>query len=348
MSEIPWFYVDDGFADSKPVVNLPDHLVKVPLRLAACGLWVLAGSWSAKEELDGFVPPSKLRQLGATPTIIRALTEPGPLNAPLCSTEPDPWWTQEWAQDQAQIRAQIGSRSGPNRGPIWVRNWPKWQKTRAEQVAKRKADAEKKRDKRNGQKIKGRNAVPSINAEMSLGDNSGDIAGDDTRDEPGDTRPPVNKLGLDVPEGHPSDTSRARPRGPDPTQTLNGHLGEGTNASSAEPEPPRFCQRHMPSGTLESCGACKQTRKDHERWLEAQSDTRLAAIEAQAAALRDQRRQDAQTRIDAIARCALCDPDGYRNGKVCDHVDRSHTARDGMAAVRAALTKPSPPTEGAE
>jgi hypothetical protein len=40
---VPWFYVDDGFSDSKPVLNMPDRH-----RLAACGLWVLAGSWSAK------------------------------------------------------------------------------------------------------------------------------------------------------------------------------------------------------------------------------------------------------------------------------------------------------------
>src|ERR1700742_1294424 len=68
---MPWFYVDDGFSDSKPVLNMPDRH-----RLAACGLWVLAGSWSAKEELDGFVPNSKLRQLGVRPPILAALTEP--------------------------------------------------------------------------------------------------------------------------------------------------------------------------------------------------------------------------------------------------------------------------------
>jgi len=40
----------------------------------------------------------------------------------------------------------------------------------------------------------------------------------------------------------------------------------------------------------------------------------------------------------AIAACGLCDADGYRpNGGVCDHVDRSATARAGIAKVRAAI-----------
>lgn len=42
----------------------------------------------------------------------------------------------------------------------------------------------------------------------------------------------------------------------------------------------------------------------------------------------------------AISRCSLCDDDGYRpNGTVCDHIDRSATARAGMARVRAALAQ---------
>jgi hypothetical protein len=42
--------------------------------------------------------------------------------------------------------------------------------------------------------------------------------------------------------------------------------------------------------------------------------------------------------VEAIAACDLCDPDGYRsNGKVCDHVDRTETARAGAEACREAL-----------
>ncbi|MDQ2628401.1 MAG: hypothetical protein M3Y90_15585 [Actinomycetota bacterium] len=39
------------------------------------------------------------------------------------------------------------------------------------------------------------------------------------------------------------------------------------------------------------------------------------------------------------ANCPLCDDAGYRNGIVCDHIDRSETHRRGIEACRAALAK---------
>lgn len=172
---MPWFYVDDGFSDSKPVLSLPDHLVRVPMRLAACGLWVLAGSWSAKEELDGFIPAAKLKSLGAPRSVVAALCDPGALNAPLCDSESD---------------------------GISVRNWAKWQKTKAENEAARKREAEKKRTQRR----RGRNYVSSENTEMSPGDTDGDTEGASEFVSPGD--------------------SPGESRGPDPTHPLDvTHVG---------------------------------------------------------------------------------------------------------------------------
>lgn len=109
---MPWFYVDDGFSDSKPVMNLPDRY-----RLAACGLWVLGGSWSAKEETDGFVPDSRMRQLLAGQhrrgPIVRALTDS---SAALCE-EVD--------------------------GGFLLKNWNDWQQSHAELVEKRRKNASK-------------------------------------------------------------------------------------------------------------------------------------------------------------------------------------------------------------
>lgn len=142
---MPWFYVDDGFSDSKPVLNMPDRH-----RLAACGLWVLGGSWSAKEELDGFVPNSKLRQLGARPPILAALTEPGPMSAPLCEKLPT---------------------------GIQFNSWGKWQKTRADLNEKRREDAERQRawreahpDAKPVRKVRGRNALASTDDGVSQRD----------------------------------------------------------------------------------------------------------------------------------------------------------------------------------
>lgn len=150
---MPWFYVDDGFSDSKPVMNLPDHLIRCPARLAVCGLWVLGGSWSAKEELDGFIPDTKLRQLGITPTIRHLMTDPGPLSAPLFDT------------------TAYG---------VVTRSWHKWQKTKAELEANRKREADKKRKWRAGQK--GRNYLPaSTDEDVSPQDSPVDTS-DDSKD----------------------------------------------------------------------------------------------------------------------------------------------------------------------
>lgn len=135
---MPWFYVDDGFSDSKPVTHLPTRH-----RLAACGLWVLAGSWAAKEETDGFVPDSRLKLLGARDSLIDALTTPGPSSRPL------------WTKVDAGVQFE---------------SWSKWQRTRDELLQKRLADAERQRNSRSRRR-KGRDALTGDDAGMSHCDN---------------------------------------------------------------------------------------------------------------------------------------------------------------------------------
>ena len=145
---MPWFYVDDGFSDSKPVLNMPDRY-----RLGACGLWVLAGSWSAKEELDGFVPDAKLRQLGARPPIVAALTDPGAMSAPLCTRvsggiQFNSW--EKWQPTKAELEAERVENARKREADA--------ERKRAERAAKNEADPERPRRRR-----KGRNAVTSAN-----------------------------------------------------------------------------------------------------------------------------------------------------------------------------------------
>ena len=65
-----WFKVDDGFYSSKKVLSIPrTH------RLAAVGLWTMAGNWSGRELSDGRVPEYVLAELGATPRLRQALVE---------------------------------------------------------------------------------------------------------------------------------------------------------------------------------------------------------------------------------------------------------------------------------
>lgn len=273
---MPWFYVDDGFSDAKPVLNMPDRY-----RLAACGLWVLAGSWSAKEELDGFVPNSKLRQLGARPPIIAALTDAGPMSAPLCTQVP---------------------------GGIQFNSWEKWQPTKAELEAerienerKRQADAERKRaeraakndqtPERSRRRRKGRNAVTSANT------------ADTTTTEPVASEP--------CPNGHNTDVqrdSRARagarldPTRPDPTRpsSSSGYEGGGVTQATAHEIPPRPECRDHEENSETRCHACRRRRE----W-DQQHDEQIHADEL------ERKRAAKATAAQARRECERCDEDGW-------------------------------------
>lgn len=65
-----WFKVDDGFYTSKKVLSIPRSC-----RLAAVGLWTMAGNWSGRELSDGRVPNYVLAEIGSTPRLRRALVE---------------------------------------------------------------------------------------------------------------------------------------------------------------------------------------------------------------------------------------------------------------------------------
>lgn len=100
---MPWFKVDDGFFSSKPVLRLPRRY-----RAQSVGLWLLAGTWSAQEELDGFVPEYVLSELCGTPSLAAQLVSVGL------------WENVDRASSERGI-------SG------WrFRNWGKYQPTKAE------------------------------------------------------------------------------------------------------------------------------------------------------------------------------------------------------------------------
>lgn len=255
---MPWFYVDDGFSDSKPVMSLPTTPVRVPMRIAAVGAWVLGGSWSAKEELDGYIPHAKLRSLLVPRSVAAALCSPGSLDAALCCPDTD---------------------------GILVKNWAKWQPTKAELVAKRKREAEKKRNQRR----RGRNFVTGIDDQVSPGDmdQEADLDDEDSKDaSPGDSPSPTPPHPIVV------------------TETSVGPVGGVPPTAHTADPPSRFCDLH-PNGTRKRCGDCGNARHARKAWDERQAE--LAG--AQDAADAEARRSAAAIR-DA---CQLCDENGLTN-----------------------------------
>lgn len=116
---------------------------------------------------------------------------------------------------------------------------------------------------------------------------------------------------------------------------IRGYVGtEGHQRDELAPEdpPPPFCLAH-PGGTDRPCGACADARHTREAYDRATSERQRAQ--------RESKQQAAyEAKLAAIVVCEICDDDGYDGTRVCDHVDRSATAKAGLARARAALENP--------
>jgi hypothetical protein len=88
---MPWFKVDDGFSTSRKVISIPRRD-----RLAAVGLWTMAGNFAAKELTDGHVPAYVLDDLGATPELIDLLVASGLWDR----DEQGEIWFHDWCEYQ--------------------------------------------------------------------------------------------------------------------------------------------------------------------------------------------------------------------------------------------------------
>ena len=117
---MPWFRVDDGFYDHPKLLAIPRAD-----RVAAAGLWSLAGSYCARYLTDGFITDSMARQLGGTPRLIAGLVE-----ARLWIPVDDGYQFYDWGDYQA-TRVEVEAKR---------RAW------RARQAKLRAAKAQSERD----------------------------------------------------------------------------------------------------------------------------------------------------------------------------------------------------------
>lgn len=157
-----WFKVDDGFYTSRKVLSIPRRN-----RLAAVGLWTMAGNWSGRELTDGMVPMYVLDELGATETLIQALV------------------TARLWLDHRSVEAQ--SSLGRGSACIEFSKWAEYQPTRE----KVESDREKERIRKENYRLSRRDThgtptdVPPESHEESQG----------ASEYPDPTRPdPTNEL----------------------------------------------------------------------------------------------------------------------------------------------------------
>jgi hypothetical protein len=95
---VVWFNVDDGFSTSPKVLGIPRGE-----RMAAIGLWTIAGSWCSKHMTNGQIGSFMLDEWGADPVSVGALITSG-----LWETTDEGFvfhdWTS-WQRSRQQIEA---------------------------------------------------------------------------------------------------------------------------------------------------------------------------------------------------------------------------------------------------
>lgn len=111
-----------------------------------------------------------------------------------------------------------------------------------------------------------------------------------------------------------------------------GYVSPEAHLPGADDPPSPHCPQHH-GGTTAPCRACGDARRARIEWESRQSLATHAARSAEAL-------ERAELRARAIAECALCDDDGYRDTAVCDHdPDRDAINERGRAMAREALEK---------
>ena len=81
-------------------------------------------------------------------------------------------------------------------------------------------------------------------------------------------------------------------------------------------EPNQYCKAHIPFGSDSPCGPCKIARLAHEAWTERNHGSawmRLAEMANLGPTPEEQRLEEEQRRLEAIANCDQCDDNGDKH-----------------------------------
>lgn len=231
-----WFKVDDSFYDHPKVFDAPD---------CAVALWTRAGTWSARNLTDGFVPAG--------------------MPARLCD-DPD-------TAVKELVRRGLWSRTS---GGYRFHDWAHYQPSRdaVEDLRAKRADAGRKGGQAKAARAKVGNGMVTT-AENASPDGLLANAGPETVTS-------ANKQNASnaVANASPVGKQNAAPARPGPSRSTQG--GEVPHGGRPLNEPPTTCPEHENDANPPPCGACKQARETHEQW--ARNRAAQAALRTQAAA----------------------------------------------------------------
>jgi len=220
---MPWFKVDDGFANSKPVLRIPRRY-----RAQAIGLWILAGTWSAKELTDGFVPDYVVEELGGTPAMAEQL-----------------------------IKAGLWEKA--ENGYQFVR-WSDYQPTKVEVLTRRAQEAERKQRAREAKRNRSDLGIVDNVRNVSQWDTPGSPAG--VRPEsalPDPTRPDPTRINRDLVGELTSVGARCPRHHHDPDPPPCGACADARRANDAAKQTAdaeRQAQRAALRAAIDDCTHC--------------------------------------------------------------------------------------------
>ncbi|MFI6819741.1 hypothetical protein ACIBJE_02165 [Micromonospora sp. NPDC050187] len=316
-----WFKVDDSFYDHPKAFDASD---------AAIALWLRAGTWSARNLTDGFVPTGMLARLSTTPDAAAGeLTARG-----LWKKARGGYRFHDWADYQpTREEATAGKKKLSAAGALGNhRRWhvvagkvdPECRYCRGDGPDRVPPTNDQRTPDEERSKASGTRSGSSDEDPSSTPGQSGNPASDQ-QEQVSPTRSGGDRVGEGVPESPPIPPDPARPVLKGGSSTTVTH-----DRAHASP-PPSRCPEHLTDPSpppCRNCGDARKAREQHDRNAAAA----LARIQSERA-----RDQAAASRA-AIDACRLCDQHGQRDGRLCLHdPDLNDRSRRGAAAARAAI-----------
>ena len=267
-----WFKADDQLSRSKKVLMIPRRY-----RMQSMGLWILAGTWSAGELTDGFVPSHMLDELGGTAAQAKRLVESG-------------LWSEV-------------------AGGFQFNSWSDFQPSSNDVRARRARDAERKQKAREEKRRRSMQAADQGGSEGVRADaerTDRGVHAESTRSpqsvrstRPDPTRPDPSLSMVTVSKQAKGSTARGEWAA---AKNIPTELHSAANRALADGHPEQAillaAQEWQIRPGHKTPGLLAPLIRDAETRLEAEAG--------------QQRKHDqAQARRDAIANCDMCDPNGY-------------------------------------
>jgi hypothetical protein len=227
-----WFRIDDSFYDHPKVFDAPD---------CAVSLWTRAGTWSARNLTDGFVPTGMPARLCGDPdTAVKELVRRGLWSRSSGGYQFRDWMDYQPSSDEVKALREKRAAAGRQGGLA---------KARGKAVGNSKVD--------NRMVTTGEN--PSVLEVQKTKDV--DSLTSDNKQNPSKSQASASHVGKQN-----ATPSRPVPSFDSGDFSRGGHL---SNASAKKPSPK--CPQHENETDPPPCGACRTARLASEQWDRDQS-----------------------------------------------------------------------------